>query len=749
MLKKLENKTFARLVYSLCAVFLIPIIMLYTLYTNSMVQTMEEEAVSIASNDLASSVQLLDLELQSLESSAKAFQRVNSYQSYLAAEGSDKGQLLPLLQQMEGDIMYTYIHKGFPADDFFVLLPEQNTALTLSGRFDQEAYLSEYFAQDECAPCDMLQLLLSFSSNAILRYENLTTRGGQGEYLVYVYPLTKSSAGRSGTAVFCVAAEQFASCFQTGATEYQTSTFAYKGDGTFLFSHNANQQMLQYMLHTDRVNQFETGSSPITLFGCEYVAIRQISPNTNWSFITLLPQNNNLVQKLSQVSQSFRLYFFLVILLGFFIISVALQVNYKPIRHLREKAMQVTAPDSQDDFTAISDTLTYLQDKNTELDRAVRQNLNEITSSRLYRLLGGYYSNMEDFNEDCDQIGLTLHGSHFYVSIFRFDRFPESTLKEVTELIKHELDTGLESKWIPMPKRHEIVFIHFAESADTPISPSAFASAVEMLHNQFCLCPCVGIGHMHPGVETISRSYMQATSALDLKSVNPAATVISYDDALAYFADSYQYPTREMNRLESALNAKNTAAVDQTLKEIIAYIGEHDLSLMNARCIASDITKVLMAEPTIMQVTGQLLPEAIMRLNYAKDNCQIIAALQQVCTRIASTDHKPGMDDALLDEIVAFIEENYWKPEFSVQEIAEHFEMLSTNIGNYFKGKMDCGLLEYLISRRMRRAKELLRTTDMPVKEISYCVGYYNVSSFIRRFKQTEGITPNEYRARE
>lgn len=97
MLKKLENKTFARLVYSLCAVFLIPIIMLYTLYTNSMVQTMEEEAVSIASNDLASSVQLLDLELQSPESSAKAFQRVNSYQSYLAAEGSDKGQLLPLL----------------------------------------------------------------------------------------------------------------------------------------------------------------------------------------------------------------------------------------------------------------------------------------------------------------------------------------------------------------------------------------------------------------------------------------------------------------------------------------------------------------------------------------------------------------------------------------------------------------------------------------------------------------------------
>ena len=748
MLKKLENKTFARLVYSLCAVFLIPIIVLYILYTNSMVQTMEEEAVSIVSNDLASSMQLLDSELQALESSAKAFQRGSSYQSYLEADPRST-DLLPLLQQMEGDIMYTYIHKGFPADDFFVLLPEHDTVLSLSGRFDQEEYLSEYFAQSESSSHETLEFLLSFSSNVILRYNDLTTRGGRGEYLVYVYPLTQSRTDVSATVVFCVAAEQFASYFQTGATEYQTSTFAYKADGTYLFSHSADQQMLQYMAKADRVNSFETGPSPITLFGCEYVAIKQISQNTNWSYITLLPQNNNLVQKLSQISNSFRLYFFLVILLGFLIISVALQVNYKPIRHLREKAKQVTVPNSQDDFTAISDTLTYLQDKNTELDRAVRQNLNEITSSRLYRLLGGYYSNIEDFNEDCDQIGLTLHGSHFYVSIFRFDHFPESMMKEVTELVKHELDTSLESKWIPMPKRYEIVFIHFAESADTPISLRAFSSAVEMLHDQFCLSACVGIGHMHAGVETISRSYMQATSALDLKSVNSSATVISYDDALAYFADSYQYPTKEMNRLESALNTKNTSGVDQTLKEIIAYIGEHDLSLLNARCIASDITKILMAESTIMQMTGQLLSETIMRLNYAKNNQQIIAALQQVCTKIASTDHKPGVDDKLLDEIIAFIEGNYWKPEFSVQEIAEHFEMLSTNIGNYFKGKMDCGLLEYLINRRMRRAKELLRTTDMPVKEISYCVGYYNVSSFIRRFKQNEGITPNEYRAKE
>ena len=51
-----------------------------------------------------------------------------------------------------------------------------------------------------------------------------------------------------------------------------------------------------------------------------------------------------------------------------------------------------------------------------------------------------------------------------------------------------------------------------------------------------------------------------------------------------------------------------------------------------------------------------------------------------------------------------------------------------------------------LISLRMKRAKELLHSTDMTVKEISMSVGYYNDSSFIRQFKQHEGVTPNEFR---
>lgn len=63
-----------------------------------------------------------------------------------------------------------------------------------------------------------------------------------------------------------------------------------------------------------------------------------------------------------------------------------------------------------------------------------------------------------------------------------------------------------------------------------------------------------------------------------------------------------------------------------------------------------------------------------------------------------------------------------------------------------FKEKTGQNILDYSTKLRMNEAKRLLKETDIPLKELGYQVGYYNVSSFIRRFKQTQGLTPGDYR---
>jgi AraC-like DNA-binding protein len=55
---------------------------------------------------------------------------------------------------------------------------------------------------------------------------------------------------------------------------------------------------------------------------------------------------------------------------------------------------------------------------------------------------------------------------------------------------------------------------------------------------------------------------------------------------------------------------------------------------------------------------------------------------------------------------------------------------------------------QYLLTRRMERAKQLLRETDLSVTEVSLEVGFLSLGSFSASFKRIVGTTPREFRRR-
>lgn len=54
----------------------------------------------------------------------------------------------------------------------------------------------------------------------------------------------------------------------------------------------------------------------------------------------------------------------------------------------------------------------------------------------------------------------------------------------------------------------------------------------------------------------------------------------------------------------------------------------------------------------------------------------------------------------------------------------------------------------YLSERRVERAQDLLRTTNLTVTEVCHAVGYSSVGSFSSRFAEITGETPSAFQAR-
>lgn len=107
---------------------------------------------------------------------------------------------------------------------------------------------------------------------------------------------------------------------------------------------------------------------------------------------------------------------------------------------------------------------------------------------------------------------------------------------------------------------------------------------------------------------------------------------------------------------------------------------------------------------------------------------------------------RPKAPPLTIEDMLDVIERNYCDENFSLQILADHFDLSLSYLSLFFKEKQGDNLLNYYTTLRMKKAKELLNTTQLSLKQIATEVGYSNVSSFIRRFRQLYGRTPGTYK---
>lgn len=95
--------------------------------------------------------------------------------------------------------------------------------------------------------------------------------------------------------------------------------------------------------------------------------------------------------------------------------------------------------------------------------------------------------------------------------------------------------------------------------------------------------------------------------------------------------------------------------------------------------------------------------------------------------------------------ILNYIEQNFNDP-IGIDDMAEAFEMSSSNIHALFREFKGLTPHQYLIDYRMRTAKHRLVTTTDPIKSVAQDVGYTNTENFCRAFKKHFGVTAASYR---
>jgi two-component system response regulator YesN len=132
------------------------------------------------------------------------------------------------------------------------------------------------------------------------------------------------------------------------------------------------------------------------------------------------------------------------------------------------------------------------------------------------------------------------------------------------------------------------------------------------------------------------------------------------------------------------------------------------------------------------------------RISLVSNEFPIFAAnpLKQKKWLLSRNDKKT---DPRIITAIDYIDKNYDK-KISLKEISQISGLGTSHFCFLFKTATGMCFSRYLKLYRMKKAKVLLESTDLLIKQIAYQVGYHDISNFNHDFKETYGTSPSKYR---
>ena len=102
--------------------------------------------------------------------------------------------------------------------------------------------------------------------------------------------------------------------------------------------------------------------------------------------------------------------------------------------------------------------------------------------------------------------------------------------------------------------------------------------------------------------------------------------------------------------------------------------------------------------------------------------------------------------DKRVEKIIQMMRDDV-RGELSLAEFAQSVNLSVWRLCHIFKSDVGMPPIRFLRQLRMERAKDLLESSFLSVKEIAYQVGLSDESHFVRDFKSTYGHSPALYRS--
>ena len=404
------------------------------------------------------------------------------------------------------------------------------------------------------------------------------------------------------------------------------------------------------------------------------------------------------------------------------------KLTYRPIQELviRMEGKRSRDKEQMDDFEAIAQAVTQLHTAHENVLRMAEQYRENARETCLRKLLQGDYTAVQA-GEKCREFDIPFPDTMAYTVLLVEGSGLALPLEEA--LSKAELPYEL----VSLSKTRTAVI--WAEERQDRSNPDRLVRQVIAACGESSDAdPTYGCGSPMPGIVGIAHSYYDALAQLESKLSDRIRGAAS--------KQSWYFPTEWSMELINHVRFGQEELAEALLCRLRQENDESDPNTKQLITVLAQtygrIIQELAADPSSY---GPQFDAIASERTLAGMWQQLLSLNHMFCTERAGANRETTLEL----QLVNYVKEHLTDPDISLKELSGRFNLSVSAISKLFKRSCGINFYDFLLSRRMNTACEILKTQDIALSAVARAVGYENEYSFKRAFSRFYGISVSEY----
>ena len=592
--------------------------------------------------------------------------------------------------------------------------------------------------------------------------------GGEKRLLTFVLkPGFNSYLPKKGAIVINVNADYMRQLIGGLQNKSSRNLIAMNTEGVVL-SHSNEAYFLEDFSDQDYVKRIlrenaDSGSFSAAVDGQKSLVSFVKSDELQWYFVSVSPVKD-LFFNLNNVKVLTLTVAFIIFGVGIFLSIWLTNQMYNPIQRLYQKiagaaagGRSAAASKRINEFYMIDETYSSIARKVSEMEPAVAV----ARKSGLFKYLTGGQTDLTNrFSEP-------LAGPYFNVVVLVIDRlqqFKQEHSEHMQSLIRFGI-CNIAQEWLDGDEacsecevviidEHEIgILLQLKQPGESPEMTLKLLEIQRTVQSYFKISLTIGVGRTQHGPERIRSVYLKAREMTYQRFFHGPGHIYKHEpeDGFAATETETEYPENLEKKLIEAIRMNQEPAAVRAIDEFVASLRgadyHHVLYMLQQLLTALNKQYNLMGSAVGEQreLFARMAFHAVSYETLEAFSADLTALCRSICEQMEAKSKNRNAET--MSALKDYIDQYYWKPDISVDFLADYVGLTPGYLGKLFKAEYQQSVNDYLKDVRLELAKRLLLESTDSVQAISEKVGIHNTTYFFTLFRKKYGMSPVQYRS--